>query len=428
MSIAATSGIRSKRRRAAAVLAASVLLLAACGDDSSDDEDSSPNTSTEESPEILGEANPAEGSPVRVGFVTAEGGSAADLPQTRESAEAAVAYANDYLGGLAGHEIELVTCEDRSDGASGTACANQFVEQGVVAVVAGQVADEGLYMPALEAAGIPWVISSPTGGKALGSPTAFGISGGFIGGLGAMAALAQDEGMDSAVFFGIDVPAFTAGMSSLGGPAFEKAGVALDVVPIAAGTPDATPQVTAALGDDPDMIVVVAEQTLCKALLPAIHNLADEDTTLIMGDPCTDAGVLETVGNDAVEGALIYNASASLGDDDAGQLYRAVLEEYAPETNPQGKTGVGYIATLALVHAVNQVSPTGELTAAVISDALKAAKDVPVPGWPEGTFTCDRTAFAGAPALCSTNALFGTVHDGQLTDFQVRNGAEFLGG
>lgn len=434
----ATGGRRRRVARWTAAGVVAALVFAACSSESDSDEVSGTTVGSDEprdetaadepaGDEVLGAPNPATDAPVTVGFVTAEGGTAANLPETRESAEAAVAYANEYLGGIAGHEIELLTCEDRSDGASATACANRFVEEDVVAVVAGQVADEGLYMPALEAAGIPWIISSPTGGAALNSPVSFGISGGFIGGMGAMAALAQEEGMDRVVFFGIDVPAFTAAFDALGVPTFEQAGVTADIVPIPPGTPDATPQVTAGLSDGADMVVLVAEQTLCKALLPAVHSLAP-DVTLVTGDLCADPDVIETVGAATLEGALVYNAAASLGDDDGGQLFRAVMEQYAPDTAPQGKTGAGFIATLALVGAVNQVSPTGDLTAAVVLDAMETAVDVPIPGWPDGTFTCDHTAFAGAPALCSTAALFATVAEGALTGHEAHDGGDFLPG
>ena len=46
-----------------------------------------------------------------------------------------VAYANAYKGGLAGHTINLVICENQDTPAGGQACANQLVQDKVVAVV-----------------------------------------------------------------------------------------------------------------------------------------------------------------------------------------------------------------------------------------------------------------------------------------------------
>jgi len=50
------------------------------------------------------------------------------IPEIGDAAEATAKYANDYLGGVGGHPIQIVRCADKADGASATACANQFVQ------------------------------------------------------------------------------------------------------------------------------------------------------------------------------------------------------------------------------------------------------------------------------------------------------------
>ncbi|WP_235949206.1 ABC transporter substrate-binding protein [Candidatus Frankia alpina] len=65
---------------------------------------------------------------MKIGFITAEGGSAISLPEVREGAQAAVAYANDYLGGIGGRPIQLVVCKSQEDAASARTCANEMVE------------------------------------------------------------------------------------------------------------------------------------------------------------------------------------------------------------------------------------------------------------------------------------------------------------
>ena len=136
------------------------MLVAACGDDS---DDASGGDAPAADTSVLGESNPATGSVVKVGLYNVEGGSRVSLPQIGDAAVAAVDYANEYLGGLAGHEIEVVRCADKADGASAAACANTFVQEGVVAVVTGQPAVTDQLVPVIQGAGIPYVGSSPSG-------------------------------------------------------------------------------------------------------------------------------------------------------------------------------------------------------------------------------------------------------------------------
>ena len=66
-----------------------------------------------------------------------------------------------------------------------------------------------------------------------------------------MAKYSAQQGMKNVTAHVIDVPAATAGVQAMGAPAFQTAGVNLKVVPIPPGTPDATPQVSAGLADNP---------------------------------------------------------------------------------------------------------------------------------------------------------------------------------
>lgn len=413
-----------------AVVASFAMLLAACGSDGNEGSSGGSPTSTAGSADLvasLGPDNPATGSPVKVGFVTAEGGASISLPETREAAEAAVAYANEHLGGLAGHKIELVSCKDKSDGASATACANQFVQEGVVGLTIGTLASFDPYFATLEPAGVPIVLQSPNGSMAFVSPVSYGATGGFIAGVGALATYAKENGLEKLVFLGIDVPTFTAAFDSMVVPIFERAGVKAESVLIPPGTPDASPQVSAALALQPDMMVVVADTALCKSVLPAIETLDTQDTPLAFSDTCADPTVVEAVGSEILEGAVVYNTAVSLGDDPEGTLYRSIMETYAPDTNVQGKAGTAYVSVLALIRAINHVGLTGEVTAKTVNEALKTAVDVPLPGSPDGTtFTCDRTALTKLPAACTSKIMIGKIRSGELTDFQTYDGSQYI--
>lgn len=414
------------------VVGVGLLILSACGDDSGGSNETSGSggtVSNAETEEILGPLDTATGDPVRVGFVNAEGGAALDLPETRESAEAAVAYANEHLGGLAGRPIELVICEDRSDGASATGCANRMVEEEVAAVLVGQVTDPDLYMPILESAGVPWIVPTGTGTQELTSDIAFAIGGGLPAILAGTAQYGAEAGYESMAVFGIDVPAFTGLFEALGRPAFEAAGIEVDLVELPPGTPDATPQVASALAEDPDAVVIFAEESLCQALLPALDLSNTGDAPILMPGRCAAEDVVESVGPEVVEGTILNGNTVSLGDDPEGQLYQAVMTTYGNDSLLAGEGANGYVAVLGLVRAMNAAAPEGDITADVVLETMRSAADVPLPGMPgDATFTCDGTALPMLPATCSTAVLFARYEDGQFVDFESVDGSALLEG
>jgi branched-chain amino acid transport system substrate-binding protein len=422
------------RGRALAVLAAASLTgLAACGSDAGQTAGSAPaavqpTLSAADMSAALGPADKASGSPVKIGFVTAEGSTASlNLPESREAATAAAKYATEHLGGLAGHPIEVVPCKDKSDGASATACANQFAETKVAAVVVGQVANPDLYIPVLRGAGIPWVVEVGAGQQEVASDIAFDLTGGTVGLYAATATTAKEKGYKRVLYFGIDVPAFTGSFGAYAKPAFEKAGVPVDLVTIPAGTPDATPQVASGMAKNPDAVVVMADPSLCKALLPAIRNANTTNVPVYIPSLCASRDVVSTVGKEAVDGAVVNGNAVSLGNDAEAKLYRAVMETYAPGVPAEGKAGGGYVAMLGLVRAVNAAKPTGALNAAAVLKAMRSAKDVPLPGFPgTATFSCDGSALPRVKALCTTAVLFSAMKGGVPADYRTVDGSALL--
>jgi branched-chain amino acid transport system substrate-binding protein len=90
------------------------LAVAACG--------GSPSSSTSKSPFVVGFANPLTGSEATYGV--------SDLNAVNMAVEALNAK-----GGVAGHKIQLITCDTKADPATGIACAHLFVSDKVNAVI-----------------------------------------------------------------------------------------------------------------------------------------------------------------------------------------------------------------------------------------------------------------------------------------------------
>ena len=75
-----------------------------------------------------------------------------------------------------------------------------------------------------------------------------------------------------------------------------------------------------------------------------------------------------------------------------------------------GFTSTGYAAMLGLIRAAQGVQ--GEPTAAAVNEAIKTAKDVPMPAADGITFTCDGTAMPMMPTVCSNKMIRATVAEG----------------
>ncbi len=409
------------RLLAATLLALSLVSVAACSSDD-DTGGGDENTTTTESPdEVLGEPNEATGEPVKVGLIT-EGGAEAIGSQsalTETGADIAVQYANEYLGGIAGRPIELVTCGNQATPAGAQDCANQMVEEGVVAVSIPFTGFGEATAPTITEAGISYVTLSGNSAAELTAPGAFALTGGYPGSLGAFAQHAKDEGFEKFAMIVIDVPSATQAADSLGGMVFGNAGVEFETITAAPGTPDLLPQLQAAVDGGADAIGVTGDVTFCTSFLQAYQTLA-LDTAKYVIAPCVDPTVIESLG-DVLAGSFLATVSSGQGED--SQIYGAITEKYAPDEDvdpdPQVSAGVaaGTSAVLNLVRAMDGL--TGDVTKETVLAQMKAAKDVPLWLADGQTFTCDGTAISIMPNVCSATFFVGKLDDQGLVQDAV---------
>ncbi|MBA4024846.1 MAG: hypothetical protein C0482_21020 [Gordonia sp.] len=133
-------------RSGSLVIAASaslVLALAACGDDSSSDDQTSSNQSF-------------TGDPVTVMTIAPVDTAAINQPEIHDAAKAAAASINN-AGGLNGHEVKVINCNDGNDTNKAAECARQAVSENVAAVLGGFTTNGATINPILDQAGIPWI-------------------------------------------------------------------------------------------------------------------------------------------------------------------------------------------------------------------------------------------------------------------------------
>ncbi len=365
------------------------------------------------SPFLLGKK--ATGTPVKIGLINNEGSSAVAEPATGDAAVAAADYANDELGGVAGHPIQVDRCSENEDTASATACANKMVQDNVAAVVIGTTGFGNTMVPIITKAGIPYVSATGSSSAELTTPGTFMWTGGFPADLGGMAHYAAQQGIKKVTAFVINSPAALEGAQAVGAPLFKAAGVGFTIEPVPFGVADATPQVTAGLAGKPGGAAIVADAGTCTSILKALNTVSPGLPT--MGNTsCLNTSTLTALGS-AMNGVKIMGRSATQSDDAEAQLYRYVMAKYYPADTPTGDTVTGYQGMLGLVRALSTL--TGDPTPATIITAIKAAANVPVPAGAGLTFTCDGKAMAGLTSNCSAGDVVLTVQDGKATDPQV---------
>jgi ABC-type branched-subunit amino acid transport system substrate-binding protein len=189
--------VRTRTRGLAAASAVTLLLgLAACGgDDSDSDSDSTPS----QDPNVA-----FTGEPVKVMTLTAYDTDTLNVKAILDIAQGAVVQINND-GGLGGHELELITCNEGADPNQAAECARQAVEEGVAAMVGGFTANGDAIMPILEEAGIPWFAPPGISAAELSSEDSYPITSGVLGlaGLGQMAA---EDGCDKVASVNYDLP------------------------------------------------------------------------------------------------------------------------------------------------------------------------------------------------------------------------------
>lgn len=413
-----------RNRRLAAGIAAAVLLLGAtaCAEDSSDDASDAPstaaaNTAVDEAPAGTFAGKAADGSEIKIGIINPEDGPAISQPEAREAAEAAVQYANENLGGIAGHKISTVVCKSKEDPASAGDCAQQMIDEDVAAVVTLNTGNGDAIVPPLAQAGIPYTSYQGASGAELATPGTYLWTGGIAAILGAEAKYAAQNGVKSFAMFATDNAAVIGAIQQMGDGAFGAAGIDFTVVPIPLGNPDSTPQVSAGLKDNPDAVGVVGDANMCGGVLKALSTVG-ADTPKYLIPFCLEDSAVKNAGASAYASSHVFTtATGGAADNDEAAIYRAVMAKYAPDVEIESSAKTGYQSMLGFIRAAQGLQ--GDPTAANVNKALAAAKDVPLPLGDGVTFTCDGKQMPGLTGPCSTAVIVGTVEDAKATEYEV---------
>jgi branched-chain amino acid transport system substrate-binding protein len=355
---------------------------------------------------VLGTKNPAKGAPVKIGFVTDDANAKTDNSIETPVADATAKWINDYLGGVGGHPITLDRCVDLAEPGKGTDCANQMIADKVAAVVIGSNAVlENVWTP-LHTAGIPVFLYGASNASVVADPnTTFIFSNGPALIQGFPAAVAKANKAKKVSVVAIDVPAATSYFKNQGPADFKAKGLDMELIPIAAGTADMTPQMQRLASGNPDGVVfVIGNDAFCIAAFNGLRTAGFKGNVTSIPQCLSDA-TRTAVPGDFLNGMQV--ASSSPLDDPKNpsmKQYYAVLNKYgAGNVDKSSIGGVAmYEALAGFATAVQGLK--GEATPATIAAAAKKMPWSVLPGAGGTHFRCNNKADPTQPAVC-TNAL-----------------------
>ncbi len=359
---------------------------------------------------LLGPTNKATGSPITIGILNPGKTAAVDTTAENVAAKAAVAYANDHLGGINGHVVKVKECSTQDTPAGQADCANQMIQANVSAAV--QASGDDVTIKALAKGGVLDWLNVGASPVALGTPGVYSMAN-PLAVYGVPAALGQQIGAKNAALLVIDVPGASGPAASLGPLFFGNAGVKLKVVTIPAGTADMTPQVQSTLAAKPELYYILGDPTFCTSAIKAIKTLAPS-AQISMYSTCISSAPTGIPGGYA--GIKTVNTQVLEPTDPEYKLFTAIQNKYGGTT--QGLASFGYAPMMGLIRALNAAKLTDTSAKGVLA-AIPKFPATPLPLGGGATFQCNGKAVSISPFICSAvGAIADTAADGTLSNFQ----------
>jgi ABC-type branched-subunit amino acid transport system substrate-binding protein len=176
----------------ALLLLAAMVLAAGCGSSSSS------NTSGGSSGSSGG--GQSSGSTIKVGTLIPLTGTGLNFPDYLAGAKAAVQAVN-AKGGIHGHPIDLIECDDQNNPNQAAVCARNMVSSHVVAVVGGVSLFGAQEAQILKAANIPWIGGLPITGPESVLSNEYPIASGNLSFYGPVGYFAKKAGQTSLAGF-----------------------------------------------------------------------------------------------------------------------------------------------------------------------------------------------------------------------------------
>jgi branched-chain amino acid transport system substrate-binding protein len=381
-------------------------ITAACSDDGATTAESSSNvgdtTATSAGTEATGE-------PIKIGCVNSEGG-AFSVPELRVGNEVAETYINEQLGGVKGRPLQVNRCTTDGSPEASIDCANQLVEEGVVAVIEGTDLGGDAMLPILADAGVPLVGHVQFGPGRMFDDNSYYFGAAALAYGAAALRFYADEGAESITWFLPDEPSSHAFTDAVLEPTSDQLGIDYQTVYYDAASPNWAVLAATAVSEGPDVSgSIAATDAQCAEMVGALRDAGYQGR--ILAASCV--GLYEALGDDAVgvdtDADHWHPGDAASAPADK----RAELEEYAAVMQAAGQEDLvsgNAIITFADMINLSRIMGTieGPVDGAAVAGALRTTKDFDSYAGP--MISCDRSVIPGNSA-CSTDLLFFQVQD-----------------
>jgi branched-chain amino acid transport system substrate-binding protein len=410
---------------------AAALALAACGSSGSNDALTSSATNvglstTANASVSLGAPKPASGSPITLGMISMEGGSAGSYPQLRQAAQAAVMYVNEYKGGVHGHPLKLDVCVSDGTPPSSETCARQLIQAKPVAIAGSADFGSSASLPLYQKAGLAYIGGAPVGAPEMTNPNSVQFTGFAVGVFPALAVYAADKlHAKTAALLYYDIPPAQNAMENNLVPVLNAKGIHIvKKVPVPVSSPDFSAVIAAATSGQPDVLIALIDGRGCTAAMQSMQSLG-ANVKLLAPGACADASVVKAAG------AAANNAYASnnfLTEPDNAQVaaYNGAIAKYAPKDITKDEFAqAGFNTIMNIWQQFNEL-PANGLTTQSILKKFRAGADQP--NFMAHPFTCDGQQVPGAPAICNAAQRILQIQSGKVTpaDNNWYDGTQYL--
>ena len=335
---------------------------------------------------IGGTAGEATGDPVKIGYANSE----ALLPESTIGLNTAVEYVNAELGGIQGRPIEIVECQVNTP-EDGAACGAQFANDDSITMVLTGVIIYGNkeFYEALNGKK-PILIGNGLTVDDFVTPAGVSFTAGSTGVIAGLAKFTIETLQPAtAAVINVDNAGGNAAANVLLKPAFDAAGIATSIVPIAetATAPEVASAMEAAGAADADVLVILTTVQGCIAAYDAIQTLGI-DPIVVTSGLCFGTPVREHMADIGAEGEYPdgwyfggYGYSYFIPNYESGtNSYLAAIDEYGGGTAEVEYTGFAGPVFWNVMTAAKLLNGLGDdFSFEAIDNALRTFEG-PMPG------------------------------------------------
>ncbi|NGO10927.1 ABC transporter substrate-binding protein [Streptomyces sp. HC44] len=326
-------------------------------------------------------------------------------------------------GGINGHKLNVITCNEHNDAVAAAECARRAVDEDVIAVVGSYSQHSRSFLSPLEAAGIPYIGGYGLTDDEFTSPLSYPVNGGqpaLLAGLGRE--LAKDCGPVTLVrpdtIAGDELPVlFDSGLSAGRHPESSDQRAAEDATEYSGHAERALERATSNPTKKGCVVPALGDRT--STFMDSFRRTADDypsvRTASVLGS--VDQSVINTTGS-TYEGAYVtgwYPASS----DARWDAMRDVIRQEAFGDNRIDPSDAGVQTTWIAYSVLEKIIKSlddGEVSARTVRRALDDGLKIntggltPTLSWSYGNLI----AASGFPRLVNSNVTFQVVRKGQL--------------